>query len=165
MKLIDFKLQLISSLKKEDCSNLTLTECLHYAILNQKVDIADKMAKTFKVNDKRYWRIKVFALAEAELWDALAIFSEKKSPIGYSPFVEAAVTYHNRNEALLFLKKMSDTEERLRCAMKWHLYEGAVECALRLKDVDSLYQILNQCRVESVKTEARNAIALIEGNK
>lgn len=148
-----------------DCVNMTLTECLRYAILNQKVDVADKMAKNFKVNDKRYWRIKVFALAEAGLFDALSILSEKKSPIGYSPFVEAAITNHNRHEALLFLKKMSDTEERLRCAMKWHLYEGAVECAARLKDVDTLYQILNQCRIETVKNEAKRAIALIEGSK
>lgn len=165
IKLIDFKLQLCSSLKKMDCVNLTLVECLRYAIVNQKVDVADKMAKSFKVSDRRYWRIKVFALAEAELWDALSVLSEKKSPIGYSPFVEAAVTYHNRNEALLFLKKMSDVEERMNCAMKWHLYEGAVECATRLKDVDTLYQILNQCRVEAVKNEAKNAIALIEGSK
>ena len=124
------------------------------------------MAKAFKVGDKRYWRIKVFGLAEAGLWEVLSDFADKKkSPIGYSPFVEAAIKYHNRNEALIFVRKMSDTEERLHCALKWSLLEVAVECAAKLKDVETLLQIINLSKTDAVKNEAKRCIAIIEGNK
>ena len=65
MTLIDYKLKLIHITKTMDCANMTIVECIRYAILSNKVDIADAMAKAFKVADKRYWRIKVKALAEA----------------------------------------------------------------------------------------------------
>ena len=67
---------------------------------------ADAMASAFKVPAKRYWRMKVRALADSENWDLLTVLGEKKSPIGYAPFVEACMVNHNAREAAAFLEKM-----------------------------------------------------------
>lgn len=165
VRLIDTKLKLIAATKSHDCVNMTLVEVLRCAILASKVDIADQAAKAFNVPDKRYWRIKVRALADAGNFDILALFGEKKSPIGYAPFVEACAVNHNQREAALYLPKISDTRERLNCAMKWHLYESAYESAVKLRDVDTLMEILNSTRSDSLKMEVKKAIGIIEGNK
>ena len=47
MTLIDYKLKLIHITKTMDCANMTIVECIRYAILSNKVDIADAMAKAF----------------------------------------------------------------------------------------------------------------------
>jgi len=50
---------------------------------------ANKLQKQCKVPDKRFWHVKVRALAESGQWDELRKFAnEKKSPIGYRPFAE-----------------------------------------------------------------------------
>ena len=46
-----------------------------------------KILKTFKVPEKRFYWIKIRALAEIGAWEKLFIFAkEKKSPIGYAVF-------------------------------------------------------------------------------
>ena len=165
LALIDFKSKLVRLTKEETCVNLTLVQLLRYAVLKSHVEVADAMAKTFKVPAKRYWRIKVRALADAEMYDTLAVFAEKKSPIGYIPFVDACAANKNMHEAANYLTKIKNDEERMRTAMKWGLYEGAFPCAVKLRDVDTLMKILNSSRSEALKTQVSTAIATIEGNK
>lgn len=148
-----------------DCVNMPIVGCMRYAIMVNCISLADSMAKTFKVQDKRLWRVKMNALAESGNWDVLEDFGDKKSPIGYSPFVEACMVNHNLREAQHFVEKISDKEERMRCAMKWQLHETAIKCATKLKDIDTLMRICGESRVDTVKNHAKEAIALIEGSK
>lgn len=49
---------------------------------------AEKVRNDFKVPDKRWWWVKLKALAGNKDWDGLEAFAKsKKSPIGYEPFV------------------------------------------------------------------------------
>jgi len=49
---------------------------------------AEKVRNDWKVPDKRWWWVKLKALAEIKDWDGLEAFAKsKKSPIGYEPFV------------------------------------------------------------------------------
>lgn len=42
-----------------------------------------------QVPDKRFWYVKVKALAASGQWEALRQFAnEKKSPVGYKPFAQ-----------------------------------------------------------------------------
>lgn len=143
---------------------MTLTECIRYAILHKKVDIADSMAKTFKVPDTRLWRIKVKALADAGMYDELSVLSNKRSPIGYTPFVDACAENKNIHEAAEYLPKVKNEEERMRVAMKWKLYEGAFPCASKLRNRDVLMEILNYTRNDQLKKDVRLAIQTIDGN-
>lgn len=49
---------------------------------------AEHVRSAWKVPDKRWWWLKLKALATTHNWDGLEIFAKsKKSPIGYEPFV------------------------------------------------------------------------------
>lgn len=49
---------------------------------------AEHVRSAFKVPDKRFWWIKLKALATTHNWEGLEAFAKsKKSPIGYEPFV------------------------------------------------------------------------------
>ena len=165
LALIDFKVKLIAATKSMECANLSVIACMRYAISVNCVSVADSMAKAFKVQDKRLWRVKVSALAESGNWEVLEDFGDKKSPIGYAPFVEACMVNHNTHEAEHFALKISDTEERLHCALKWQLYAVAIQCATKLKDTDTLMRIIGESRMDDIKRQAREAITLIEGGK
>ena len=71
----------------------------------------------------RYWLLKIRALAEAGFWQVLEAFAkEKKSPVGYRPFVEACLRYGTAEQARPFLPKVG---ERGRCDVDWRC-QGAV---------------------------------------
>jgi hypothetical protein len=49
---------------------------------------AERVRVDWKVPDKRWWWVKLKALASIKDWDGLEGFAKsKKSPIGYEPFV------------------------------------------------------------------------------
>ena len=57
----------------------------------------------------RYWLLKIRALAEAGFWQVLEAFAgEKKSPVGYRPFVEACLKYGTAEQARPFLPKVGE---------------------------------------------------------
>ena len=46
-------------------------------------------------------------MADGEFWDVLFAFAnEKKSPVGYSPFVEACLAHNNTESAKMYLPKV-----------------------------------------------------------
>lgn len=53
---------------------------------------AERVRVDWKVPDKRWWWVKLKALASIKDWDGLEAFAKsKKSPIGYEPFVVSFV--------------------------------------------------------------------------
>jgi hypothetical protein len=49
---------------------------------------AERVRADWKVGDKRWWWLKIRAMAEVRDWEGLEAFAKsKKSPIGYEPFV------------------------------------------------------------------------------
>ena len=58
-------------------------------------------------NSNRFWYIRIKAFADADFWEVLQLFAnEKKSPIGYAPFVEACISHHREDQAKFFLQKV-----------------------------------------------------------
>ena len=80
------------------------------ALLND----ANRVGKTFKVPEKRFWHIKVKALAKSHQWEELKKFGgEKKSPIGYGPFAEACIEQRIAPEIVApYIERIPSTEER-----------------------------------------------------
>lgn len=73
---------------------------------------------------RRFWLVKIRALAEAGFWQVLEAFAkEKKSPVGYRPFVEACLKYGTAEQARPFLPKVGDGG---RCEVDWRC-EGAID--------------------------------------
>ncbi|CAK9781051.1 putative vacuole organization and biogenesis-related protein [Cutaneotrichosporon oleaginosum] len=67
---------------------LSVSETISRLLVEGLGKRAEHVRSTFKVPDKRFWWIKLKALAATHNWEGLEAFAKsKKSPIGYEPFV------------------------------------------------------------------------------
>ncbi len=91
----------------------SLSETLYQLILLGQSKRASKVKSDFKVPDKRYWWIKIKALVQMKDWPALdKLAKEKKSPIGYEPFVEECMQAGAMDEAERYIPKVVDLNTR-----------------------------------------------------
>ncbi|KAL7087130.1 hypothetical protein ACP275_13G047200 [Erythranthe tilingii] len=100
---------------------------------------ANKVKVEFKVSEKRWYWLKVFALATIRDWDALEKFSkEKRPPIGYRPFVEACVDAGEKDEALKYIPKLADPREKAEAYARIGMAKEAADAASQAKDGELL---------------------------
>lgn len=93
----------------------SVSSTIYRCILMGDSKRASKIAADFKVPDNRFWWLKVKALAELGDFDELEKFSkEKKPPIGFKPFADVCIDAGNVNEAVKYIKKISQAETRAR---------------------------------------------------
>lgn len=92
---------------KKSFIDLPLGDTIYEVILSGDQDRAKRLKSDFKVPDKRFWWIKLKALAEAANWSELERFAKsKKSPIGYEPFAKECMQKSNRFEANKYILRM-----------------------------------------------------------
>ncbi|KAI4381195.1 hypothetical protein MLD38_007293 [Melastoma candidum] len=100
---------------------------------------AMKVRTEFKVSEKRWYWLKVFALATIRDWDALEKFSkEKRPPVGYRPFVEACTEADEKGEALKYIPKLADPRERAEAYARIGMAKEAADAASQAKDGELL---------------------------
>ncbi|KAG6541575.1 hypothetical protein Mapa_017028 [Marchantia paleacea] len=100
---------------------------------------AQRIRTDFKVPDKRFYWLKIFALAMTKNWEALEKFSkEKKPPVGYKPFVEACIEEDEKDEALKYIVKLSDPQERAEAYEKLGMSAEAATAAAQTKESEIL---------------------------
>ncbi|RXM27790.1 Vacuolar protein sorting-associated protein 16-like [Acipenser ruthenus] len=125
-----------------DCS---LHETVHSLLLDSKHKQAEQLYKDFRIPDKRFWWLKISALAEKEDWEELEKFSKsKKSPIGYLPFVEICVKHHNKYEAKKYVTKVT-LEQKVKAHLAVGDLEQAVEAAIERRSESELNLVLSRC--------------------
>ncbi|PPQ73925.1 hypothetical protein CVT26_006551 [Gymnopilus dilepis] len=85
---------------------LSVNETMRQCLLNGLSKRADKIKADFKVPEKRFWYVKLYALTEARDFESLEAFSRsKRSPIGYEPFVRHLVEKGHQKEAITYVAK------------------------------------------------------------
>uniref|UniRef100_A0A165YW57 Protein VACUOLELESS1 n=1 Tax=Daucus carota subsp. sativus TaxID=79200 RepID=A0A165YW57_DAUCS len=101
-----------------------------------------KVKTEFKVSEKRWYWLKVFALATIRDWDALEKFSkEKRPPIGYRPFVEACTDADEKGEALKYIPKLADPREKAEAYARIGMAKEAADAASQAKDGELLARL------------------------
>jgi len=126
-----------------DCSvNDTLSKLI---VLGQSKR-ASKIKSDFKVPDKRFWWIKIKALVSVKDWMSLEKFAkEKKSPIGYVPFVDECIRAGALAEAEKYITKIQEAPIRAAKYMEIGLFVEAAEVARLSKDLSLLTLIKSRC--------------------
>ncbi|XP_048390970.1 vacuolar protein sorting-associated protein 16 homolog [Stegostoma tigrinum] len=125
--------------------DLSLHDTVQALLLESKHKQAEQLYKDFKIPDKRFWWLKISALAEKEDWEELEKFSKsKKSPIGYMPFVEICVKHRNKYEAKKYVAKVSP-EQKVKGYIMVGDLDQAVETATERKNESELNIILSKC--------------------
>lgn len=106
---------------------------------------AEQLYKDFRVPDKRFWWLKLTALAEKEDWEELEKFAKsKKSPIGYLPFVEVCVKHHNKYEAKKYVSRVTP-EQKVKAHLAVGDMEGAADAAIERRNEGEISTILSRC--------------------
>ncbi|XP_066488126.1 vacuolar protein sorting-associated protein 16 homolog [Tiliqua scincoides] len=123
----------------------SLHDTVYNLILDGNHKRAEQLYRDFKIPDKRFWWLKINALAEREDWDELEKFSKgKKSPIGYLPFVEICMKHHNRYEARKFAPRVA-SEQRVKAFILVGDLDQAAEAAIERKNEGEMTLVLSKC--------------------
>ena len=110
------KRQMALQTKVADIIGLNLNETISILVQRALLADADSVRKEFKISDKKFWWLKVRALAQTRNWPELEKFARsKKSPIGYSPFVMACIENNNKAEAMRYIERVSKEEQVGKC--------------------------------------------------
>uniref|UniRef100_A0A7M4EGQ3 Vacuolar protein sorting-associated protein 16 homolog n=1 Tax=Crocodylus porosus TaxID=8502 RepID=A0A7M4EGQ3_CROPO len=125
-----------------DCS---LHDTISHLILDGKHKRAEQLYREFKIPDKRFWWLKISSLAECGDWEEMEKFSKsKKSPIGYLPFVEICVKYHNRHEAKKYAARVTP-EQRVKAFILVGDLDQAADAAIEHKSESEMSLVLAKC--------------------
>ncbi|RUS71261.1 hypothetical protein EGW08_020975 [Elysia chlorotica] len=125
-------------------ADLSLQDTLHQLIVEGNTTWVDKLRKDFKVPEKRFWILKINALAYGEDWMELERFSRsKKPPVGIDAFVHGCMKYNNRMEAMKYLSRVTP-DQKVRCLVKVGLFKEAAEAAVELKNEDDFGYVLSR---------------------
>uniref|UniRef100_A0A8C3C4X7 Vacuolar protein sorting-associated protein 16 homolog n=1 Tax=Cairina moschata TaxID=8855 RepID=A0A8C3C4X7_CAIMO len=125
--------------------DLSLHDTVSTLILDGHHKKAEQLYRDFKIPDKRYWWLKINALATRGDWEEMEKFSKsKKSPIGYLPFVEIAVKHHNRYEAKKYAPRVTP-EQRVKAFILVGDLEQAADAAIEHKSDAELSCVLARC--------------------
>uniref|UniRef100_A0A0D6R9L4 Protein VACUOLELESS1 n=1 Tax=Araucaria cunninghamii TaxID=56994 RepID=A0A0D6R9L4_ARACU len=138
-KLLRLQHELEASTKQAIFVDSSVSDTIRTCIVLGNHRAAEKIKNEFKVSDKRWYWLKVFALSTTNNWNALEKFSkEKKPPTGYKPFVEACIEAGNKDEALKYILKLTDPQERAEAYARIGMAKEAAEAASQAKDGELL---------------------------
>lgn len=125
--------------------DMPLSDTIYQCVLLGDLKAAEQLRKEFKVPDKRFYWLKVRALAESKSWLELDRFSKaRKSPIGYEPFFDACLEFDNRIEAEKYVPRVLP-ENKVACFVKLGKFEDAAETAFSQKSEEGLDLVLGKC--------------------
>jgi len=114
---------------------------------------ASKLRTDFKMSDKKFWWLRVQAIAAKSKTDVMAfnqleaLSKERRSPIGYEPFAEVCIDAGLNEEALKYIVNIPEMAKRIPYYVKIGMFREAAECALKTKEpLQYARQILPACK-------------------
>lgn len=124
---------------------------------------ADKIAKKFRVSEKRLWHIKVKAFAESAQWSNLRILADsKKSPIGYKPLARAAIQGKQSSEEVMrYIDRISIPEEKYDLFCEAGFWKNALDEAGKLRDARRILNVKTMCNSSELQLQADQMMARI----
>jgi len=84
-----------------------------------------KLQNQFKMPDRRFLHIKIKALAASGQWVSFRGLAEKKSAIGYAPFVRACILQGRPlSEIEFYMNRVVSSDEKTSLRTEWNRYRG-----------------------------------------
>ncbi|XP_035827127.1 vacuolar protein sorting-associated protein 16 homolog [Aplysia californica] len=125
-------------------ADLSLQQTLRKLIGDGNHGHVEKLRKEFKVPDKRFWMLKISALAEVGDWSELEKLSKtKKPPVTLEVFVDACMKQYNRTEAVRYVSRVQP-EQRVKCLVKVGQFREAAEAAIENKSEEDFDYVLSR---------------------
>lgn len=150
--------------------DMPLADTIASCITNGEEKKARKLKDAFSVTERRYAWIKLKAFASARNWGEIdKMAKEKKSPIGYEPFVKVCFEQGEKQEAIRHVPKLGADRASAGLRVEWYnrlqKFEESVQIAVQLKDRQMLEEIesevpraMNTTKLQAVFNEAKQAL-------
>lgn len=128
---------------------------------------AETIIKGNKLDERTLWHIRLKGYVEARNWKAVvALASEKRSPIGYTPFLEALV----REGAVSYAKEIAMTRinqasEKVKALAQLQAYEEAIEAGVKGKAFDALVALENEDLSDDVREQLDQALNMLQNKR
>mmetsp|Transcript_17132 Transcript_17132/g.25327 ORF Transcript_17132/g.25327 Transcript_17132/m.25327 type:complete len:1041 (+) Transcript_17132:101-3223(+) len=131
----------------------TVVSIIRHAAVNKReshklLGDVDKLAKKFRMPEKRVWHIKVKAFAESGQWPQLRKLGDSKAkpPIGFKPFAMAAIQGKQSDpEIMRYIDRVTISEERYDLFCEAKLWKRALEEAGKLRDTRRVANVRSSC--------------------
>lgn len=123
---------------------------------------SEKLAKKFKVPEKRLWHTKIRAFSATDQWQNMRHLAESraKAPISYKYFALAAIKRKREvSDILWYIQKVTDGEERYDLFCESKLWKRALDEAKRLDDVRRVMHIRSVCNTPDIQQMCDNFVA------
>ena len=125
--------------------NATIEKCIQTGLQTKAL----KLKSDFKVPEKRFNWLYIKGLASIRDWHSLEKHSQKKSPIGYKPYVKVCMDHGAYKEAMKYIPKCFILDQ-LSFYLKIKSYDKASEIAHLQKKGDVLKEIYDKLQQEEV---------------
>lgn len=164
--LLATQVELERDLHTDTFVDTSLTDTIHNLVVLGENKRAAAVKDAHKMSDAAFWYTKLRALAKARDWVGLAKFAdERRSPIGYKPFVEACMEEHANVEAKKYVARISDYAEKVDMYVAVGAIPEAAELALKQRDLDKLNQLGEMAKLPAAIEAVEKAIATLTGGK
>ncbi|KAF4315758.1 hypothetical protein BBO99_00008961 [Phytophthora kernoviae] len=152
------------NVKRRKLVGLSISETMKLLLRDSKYEpkllpLVAAFAKKFKVPDKRFYRVKIKALAQTRQWDALHKFSmEKKNPpCGFKAFAVACLEEGEKQQAENYTARITSVDEKFETLIHLDMYSDALQLSIKLKDPEKLTSVRNLCNDENIQNQADKA--------
>ncbi|OQS02820.1 vacuolar protein sorting-associated protein [Thraustotheca clavata] len=171
-KLTEEQMDLLAEQKKLDdkalCTNkyvgLSLSDTIKQLCMDAKRDpkslqLAAGLSKKFKVPEKRFYHVKIKALAETQQWEALHKFSQEKKnpPCGFKAFAVACLKEGEKGQAESYAARITQPDEKFDTFIHLQMWPAALELAVKLKDPEKLSMVRNNCQSAEIQMQVDQA--------
>lgn len=144
IKLLKYQRRLEEELHKPYV-DLSLHQTVYKLILDNNQKMSETLRKEFRIPERRYWWLRISALAEAGEWMELEKFSRAKKPVlGMESFVEVCMKHHNTHEALKYIPRVT-ADKRVKCLISMGQLSMAADAAFDNRNEDELNRVLRLC--------------------
>jgi len=121
---------------------------------NKLIAESEKLAKKFKVPEKRLWHTKIRAFAATDQWKNMRQLAESRTkvPISFKYFALEAIKHKQEvSDVLWYIQKVADGEERYDLFCEAKLWRRALDEAKRLDDIRRVMHIKSVCNSTEIQ--------------
>ncbi|CAK4660531.1 unnamed protein product [Aphanomyces euteiches] len=143
---------------------MSLSDTIRHLCMDAKrepksLQVAAAIVKKFKVPEKRFYRVKIKALAETHQWDTLHKFSNEKKtpPCGFKAFAIACLQEGEKGQAESYASRITQPDEKFDTLIHLQMWTAALDMAVKLKDPDKLSSVRNNCPLPDIHAQIDQA--------
>jgi len=127
---------------------------------------AHKLKSDFKMPSNRYSWNKIRALAKGRHWEALRRYAKTEPDIGFKPFAEVCLANGNKEEAIQYIKRVSDLPQRALLYGRADAWQESLTTVQQIKSSeaaeDTLWKLRAACNNAQVQEAIKEAIRSLQ---